>query len=237
YNYKRYYQPGTGRYLSVDPKRDDADYGSAFNRPLEYIDPTGEAANLIAGGIGFIIGSSLDVAVQLYIATNFENKTLAQAYRDLDSSSALSSGGAAALSGIGGANIAGVAGITAIQTAILTGGLNGVIGTLADLFRKEISGQDVCLTGILSTFSTQAGLGILGSLASSGTSRIIGALKKLKADKAFERLALDEKLMVVNKVVVKVTSEQAGVAAAIAESLGQLAANAPMAIKQAAEGK
>ena len=48
YNLARYYEPTTGRYLSVDPLRDAEDYTYAGGNPLKYVDPTGEEVKVIA---------------------------------------------------------------------------------------------------------------------------------------------------------------------------------------------
>ena len=49
YNLARYYEPTTGRYLSVDPMRDAEDYTYAGGNPLKYVDPTGEIVILVHG--------------------------------------------------------------------------------------------------------------------------------------------------------------------------------------------
>ena len=63
YNYKRYYEPGAGRYLSVDPLRSGHEYAYAHANSLSYVDPTGEVIPLAVAGA--IIGGGIDLMVQL----------------------------------------------------------------------------------------------------------------------------------------------------------------------------
>jgi RHS repeat-associated protein len=57
YNYKRYYDPGTGRYITADPiglaGLDTNLYRYVLNNPVKYIDPLGLWAFTIEGYYGF----------------------------------------------------------------------------------------------------------------------------------------------------------------------------------------
>ncbi len=83
YNYFRYYEPETGRYVSPDPIGLAGGiniYGYVEQNPLSLIDPTGEAvpaiiaacagnpacAAAVSAGVGAISGAALDIASQLF---------------------------------------------------------------------------------------------------------------------------------------------------------------------------
>ena len=60
----RFYDSAQGRMLSPDPiKRGLNPYPYCDNDPVNYVDPTGEMASILAGGIsGFIIGGAAGFA-------------------------------------------------------------------------------------------------------------------------------------------------------------------------------
>ncbi|MDE7332097.1 MAG: RHS repeat-associated core domain-containing protein [Lachnospiraceae bacterium] len=60
----RYYDPARGRMLAPDPvKRGLNGYPYCGNAPVNYVDPTGEVANILAGGIlGGIMGGTFGFA-------------------------------------------------------------------------------------------------------------------------------------------------------------------------------
>jgi RHS repeat-associated protein len=84
YNYQRYYDPATGRYLRIDPQGDGINlYAYCFNNPIAFIDPMGlcvvKDVNYAQMGIGMLhiiegtglmIGSvTVPIAVGLYSGT------------------------------------------------------------------------------------------------------------------------------------------------------------------------
>ncbi|HID99060.1 MAG TPA: RHS repeat-associated core domain-containing protein [Thiotrichaceae bacterium] len=60
YNWHRYYDPTTGRYLRVDPIPSVNRYAYVLGNPVNFIDPTGEF-----GVVGALIGAALDLLAQL----------------------------------------------------------------------------------------------------------------------------------------------------------------------------
>ncbi|MBX3617112.1 RHS repeat-associated core domain-containing protein [Nitrosomonas sp.] len=68
YNYFRYYEPETGRYISPDPIGLAAGmnvWGYVGQNPLSFVDPTGEilVAPIVIGGL---IGAGIDLTLQLF---------------------------------------------------------------------------------------------------------------------------------------------------------------------------
>ena len=83
YNYFRYYEPETGRYVSPDPiglAGGINTYGYVASNPMGFTDPTGEAipaiiaacagnpacAAAVSAGIGALSGAAIDIASQLF---------------------------------------------------------------------------------------------------------------------------------------------------------------------------
>jgi RHS repeat-associated protein len=68
YNYRRYYDADSGRYVTQDPiglEGGTNRFSYVNHDPLNQADPTGEVAPLVAYGLGFLGGAAIDVAVQL----------------------------------------------------------------------------------------------------------------------------------------------------------------------------
>ena len=71
YNWQRYYDPETGRYLSVDPKQDGTNwYVYALSNPLAYTDPSGEFVPLLVLAIRFIVVPMIVGAIGDWIIDN-----------------------------------------------------------------------------------------------------------------------------------------------------------------------
>jgi RHS repeat-associated protein len=68
YNWQRYYDPKTGRYLRPDPigfnGGDENLYAYVWNDPINWVDPSGEFAQI---AIGFFSGFVTDVLWQVLI--------------------------------------------------------------------------------------------------------------------------------------------------------------------------
>ena len=58
----RFYDPGLGRFISIDPARDGLNwYAYCYNNPLKYVDPDGQIPLLVVtGGIGALVGGSIE---------------------------------------------------------------------------------------------------------------------------------------------------------------------------------
>ncbi|RMG86220.1 MAG: hypothetical protein D6712_07970, partial [Chloroflexi bacterium] len=86
YNYKRYYQPGMGRYLGVDPDKSTDTYAYARSNPLIFTDPTGDnpfivaaglviAAGAVAGGVAFTGATLANVLAEILDAVESGEST------------------------------------------------------------------------------------------------------------------------------------------------------------------
>lgn len=67
----RYYDAAVGRFLSEDPIWNVNLYSYAEGNPSKYVDPNGEAVNLVAGGIGFAAGFVTQSAVDVFSGRGF----------------------------------------------------------------------------------------------------------------------------------------------------------------------
>jgi RHS repeat-associated protein len=172
YMQARFYEPATGRFLSIDPVGFSADapqmfnrYSYALNDPVNMIDPDGEFAHLV---VGFGIGLAVDIAVQTVV----EQKS----FSDINVKQALVAGGIGALSGgAGGVTAKGVASLaraagargTNLRTAapkslqglgngLVAGGASG--GTQSALTQQLETGQiNMGEVGLDAAFGALAG--------------------------------------------------------------------------------
>ena len=167
YNYFRYYDPSTGRYITSDPIGLNGGlnaYGYAVQNPNKYIDPTGELF-VVGGGVGFIIGG-----VSGFVGTLVTGG---------DMQSALVAG---TLGGLAGAYIGATGGIGLVQA--------GLLGSTANLSGQIISNNtdsDMCnnsdvnwgavvgsgLGGMLSVGLTGWMTGVSGQIAAGEVSFMI----------------------------------------------------------------
>jgi len=120
YMQQRYYDPGIGRFLSVDPVTADTTTGANFNRywyannnPYKFKDPDGRV-----GVVGFLIGAGIDATLQT--AENMSNgQSFGEAVSNIDVGDVLAAGAVSAIiPGLGNLAKAGYQGTKAAAPAV-----------------------------------------------------------------------------------------------------------------------
>lgn len=167
----RYYDPRTSIWLGVDPQAEDypnvSSYAYCANNPVKYIDPDGEAINLIAGGlgagIGALIGGAIEAGTQIY---KHGKVTDWKAVGGSVVQGAIT-GGAAGLTG----------GASLLVTATVAGSANAVGGTV----NRAIQGKETTITDVAVDASVGAVLGaggkVVGNAVKNATNNMSNAAK------------------------------------------------------------
>ncbi|TPG08492.1 RHS repeat-associated core domain-containing protein [Rhodanobacter glycinis] len=174
YMQARYYDPGTGRFLSVDPVTPSPGNTFNFNRydytnnnPINHIDPDGRCiwdgciVEIVVAGA--LLGGGIDVAAQKYFHPNQPiNKTEV----------AISAAGGAVTAGSSAVlTTAAVAGSVTVGQAVLRqAAVSGAVGAASSAANDVASGKPVSGQSAVNA----AGANIAGSLVSSGFSGVAG---------------------------------------------------------------
>lgn len=176
YMQQRYYDPGIGRFLSVDPVTADSGTGGNFNRywyannnPYKYTDPDGRF-----GLVGAGIGAAIDFGTQMATSKG----SISERFSNVNWTSVAVSGAVGALTGgLGGAAAkAAVQGtITAGRAVVATGLVGGAASGLGRIVEGELTGQPASTGDVAAAAAT----GIVGSAA--GAKIGLSAVAKLES--------------------------------------------------------
>ena len=165
YMQQRYYDPGIGRFLSVDPVTADGGdmrhfnrYDYAYNNPYKFTDPDGRCPQCIPGAI---IGTIVNVGVQMAMGKG----TLVERFSQVDGKQVAVAAVAGALSG----------GVSAIaSTAATTGGTiaanvvgNAAVGALATQASAQVDGRTASVSDVAKGAALSGGTAGLGAAVSA----------------------------------------------------------------------
>jgi RHS repeat-associated protein len=174
YMQARYYDPTTGRFLSVDPilpatgnAFNFSRYAYADNNPIVHTDPDGRCPLCAYGAAalgGALLGGGIDIAVQMHYHPN----------KPIDKTEVAIAAGGGALAAVGGAAMTAAAvrgSLTVGQAVLRQAALNGAIGATSSAAGDVAHGKPVSGQAAINA----AGANIAFSFFSSGFTAIGGA--------------------------------------------------------------
>ena len=173
---QRYYDPETGRFLSVDPVtayangdwRHFSRYAYAYNNPYKFTDPDGRVAQ-------FVWGAVIGAGVEVFVQTAIQGKSFSQ----IDVSDVLIGAGAGALTGgIASASaLAAAKGTVTVGRAVAqTAAGSGAVGVNASLAGDVVNGKSPDVGGALVEGAAAAALGAAGQRLTLGPTAAVESL-------------------------------------------------------------
>lgn len=174
YMQQRYYDPGIGRFLSIDPVTalDNGDmrhfnrYAYAYNNPYSFTDPDGRAAHVIGGGIvGGLIGGGVELYKQ---ASSGQKITWGKVGGEALKGAAVGAA-TAALPGAGGALALGTNGTRALTaTGAVAAGSAGE-ATAQAIRGEKLDGAQIAIAGASNLLGVGAGSAVAAPARAAST--------------------------------------------------------------------
>lgn len=172
----RYFDSEVGRWTSVDPLADLypgwSPYNYTANNPLNAIDPDGKAWNLLAGGIGALVGGAIAGGYEVYSQLS-SGKSLSEVNFQKVGASTLGGATAGGLAGLTMGSSLIVASGGSVATTLVAGGTVGAVtNTIGGMVTRGADGDNTTTPLDPVQMQQDATAGLIGGAVGSGSGNL-----------------------------------------------------------------